>query len=113
MRKTETSRLPVVTVIMGEENAALGRNLDNPLINPSDFRVIGDRNLYNQLLGKELTDTSKPKQSRVWRLLIDRDGYFYIFPTLPNKNRNLSVPVIMIHESSEQLIILSPKASEN
>ena len=109
----ETSRLPVVTVVMGEENAALGRNLDNPLDNPSGFRVIGDRNLYNQLLGKELTDTSNPAQSRVWRLLVDRDGYFYIFPALPNKDRNLSVPVLIIHESSEQMMILSPKASEN
>ncbi len=109
----ETSRLPVVTVIMGEANAALGRDLDNPFDNPSDFRVIGDRNLYNQLLGKELTDTSNPKQSRVWRLLLDRDGYFYIFPALPNKDRNLSVPVLIIYESSEQITILSPKASEN
>ena len=109
----ETSRLPVVTVIMGEENTPLGRNLDNPLVNPSGFRVIGDRNLYNQLLGKELTDTSNPKQSRVWRLLIDRDGYFYIFPALPNKDRNLSVPILIIYESNEQIMILSPNPSEN
>ncbi len=109
----ETSRLPVVTVIMREENAPLGRNLDNPLANPSGFRVIGDRKLYERLLGKELTDTSNPEQSRVWRLLIDRDGYFYIFPALPNKDRNLSVPVLIIYESSEQMTILSPNTSEN
>ena len=109
----ETSRLPVVTVIMREENAPLGRNLDNPLANPSGFRVIGDRKLYERLLGKELTNTSDPNQSRVWRLLIDRDGYFYIFPALPNKDRNLSVPVLIIYESSEQMTILSPNTSEN
>ncbi|MDJ0900174.1 MAG: hypothetical protein QNJ55_15325 [Xenococcus sp. MO_188.B8] len=111
----ETSRLPVVTAIMREENAPLGRNLDNPLANPSGFRVIGDRKLYEQILGKELTDTSDPNQSRVWRLLIDRDGYFYIFPALPNKDRNLSVPVLIIYESGngDQITILSPKASDN
>ena len=109
----ETSRLPVVTVVIREENAALGRNLDNPFLNPAGFRIIGDRNLYEGLLGKELTDSSNSEQSRVWRLLIDRDGYFYIFPALPNKDRNRSVPVLIVYESSEQLTILSPKASEN
>ncbi|MEO1006800.1 MAG: hypothetical protein AAFW67_13335 [Cyanobacteria bacterium J06638_38] len=108
----ETSRLPVVTVITGEANAALGRDLDNPLVNPSGFRIIGDRASYDRLLGKELTDISNQNQSRVWRLLIDQDGYFYIFPALPDKNKNLSVPVLMIQKSSEQLIILSPKVLE-
>ena len=108
----ETSRLPLVTAVIREENATLGRNLDNPFLNPSGFRIIGDRNLYEGLLGKELTDISNPEQSRVWRLLIDRDGYFYIFPALPNKDPNRSVPVLIIYESSEQLTILSPKASE-
>ncbi len=111
----ETSRLPVVTAVIREENAALGRNLDNPLVNPSGFRIIGDRNFYYKLLGKELTDTSSPDQPRVWRLLIDREGYFYIFPALPNKDRNLSVPVLIIYESGngDQLTILSPEVSEN
>lgn len=109
----ETSRLPVVTAVIREENAALGRNLDNLLLNPSGFRVIGDRSLYESLLGRELTDTSNSEQPRVWRLLIDRDGYFYIFPALPSKERNLSVPVLIVYESSNQLTILSPKASED
>lgn len=109
----DTSRLPLVTVVIREENAALGRNLDNPFLNPSGFRIIGDRNLYEGLLGKELTDISNQEQSRVWRLLIDRDGYFYIFPALPNKEQNRSVPVLIIYESSEQLTILSPKGLGN
>ena len=111
----ETSRLPIVTVVMREENAALGRNLDNPLVNPSGFRIIGDHNLYKRLLGKELTDISNPAQSRVWRLLIDRDGYFYIFPALPKRDRKQSVPVLIIYESGngDQLTILSPEVSEN
>ncbi|MDJ0904164.1 MAG: hypothetical protein QNJ55_35810 [Xenococcus sp. MO_188.B8] len=110
----ETSRLPVVTAIIREENAALGRNLDNPLLNPSGFRLIGDRSLYETLLGKELTDISNQKQPRVWRLLIDRDGYFYIFPALPERDRKQSVPVLIVYESGngDQLTILSPKVQK-
>ncbi len=66
----ETSRLPVVTAVIREENAALGRNLDNPLVNPSNFRVIGDRGLSENLLGRELTAPSSPEEPLVWRLLI-------------------------------------------
>ncbi|NEP53052.1 MAG: hypothetical protein F6K65_31335 [Moorea sp. SIO3C2] len=111
----ETSRLPVVTAVIREENAALGRNLDKPLVNPSGFRIIGDRGLYERLFNKELTDTSSRDQPRVWRLLIDRDGYFYIFPALPKPDRNLSIPVLIIYENDNgaHLIILSPKASEH
>ncbi|NEO30998.1 MAG: hypothetical protein F6K36_11320 [Symploca sp. SIO3C6] len=53
----------------------------------------------------------------MWRLLIDRDGYFYIFPALPEKRAksepNLRPPVLVIYESGDgnQLLILSPKIS--
>lgn len=113
----ETSTLPVVTFVTPKDNAALGRQLDNPLVNPSNFSIIGDKNRYENLLGRELSDTSKPEQSIVWRLLIDRDGYFYIFPALPQKKAksdpNLRPPVLMIYESDggDQLLILSPKIS--
>ena len=108
----ETSTLPVITIILPGEEAALGREVDNPLLNPSGLRIIGDQVLYNQLLGKELNNTEDPEQPRVWRLLLDRDGYFYIFPALPKKDRFLSFPVLIIYESSNQLIILSPIVSE-
>ncbi len=106
----ESSRLPIVTVAISDKNAALGRKL-NSLGDPSDFRIIGDQNLYNNLVGQELNEL---KESRVWRLLIDRDGYFYIFLALPKKDRYLSIPVVIIYESGngDQLTILSPKVSE-
>ena len=103
-----TSTLPVITVIFSEEEAVLGRGIDNPLINPSGLRIIGDQEQYNRLLGKELTDTEGPDQPRVWRLLLDRDGYFYIFPALPKKDRFLNFSVLIIYEGSNQLTILSP-----
>ena len=106
-----TSSLPVVTLINSdaENKAALGRKLDNPLTNPSpaNFRIIGDKNRYESLLGKEIND---PNNTRVWRLLIARNNYVYIFPALPKKTANLRPPVVAIHESDggEPLLILSP-----
>ncbi|MCC0178754.1 hypothetical protein I4641_17425 [Waterburya agarophytonicola K14] len=108
----ETSTLPVVTLITPQDALRFGRSENNPLLNPSDVRIIGDRDRYTNLFGKELTDA---QNSRVWRLLIDRDGYFYIFPALPsNSSRSSRPPVLMIYESArgDQLIILSPKTSE-
>lgn len=105
----ETSSLPLITVVLPERKAALGRNPDNPLENPTGFRVIGDQALYDNLLGQELTDNSDLNKKRIWRLLIDREGYFYIFPALPSKDKNLTIPVVTIYQSvnGDQLTILS------
>ena len=110
-----TSTLPVVTVAIANKNAALGRQVDDPLINPSGFRIIGDRTLYDRLLGQELTDLENPDQPRVWRLLIDQDGYFCIFPALPAKDNRLSFPVLIVYESAngDQLTILAPDPTKD
>lgn len=109
----ETSTLPIVTIVVSEDSATVGRDVDNPLLNPSGLRIIGDQGIYNQLLGKELTDTTDPNELRVWRLLVDRDGYLYIFPALPRNDRSLNFPVLTIYESSRQLTILSPIPSSD
>lgn len=111
----ETSRLPVVTTIIRNENAAIGRNLNDIFDNPSGFRVIGNHVLYERLLGTELTDLRDQESPRVWRLLIDRDGYYYIFPALPNKDMKQSFPVLIIYENSNnvQLTIISSEAAKN
>lgn len=107
----ETSFLPVVTVVIPETGGGLGRKTDNPIVDPSGFRIIGDQNLYSNLLGNELTNTEDSNQARVWRLLLDRDSYFYIFPTLPRKDKSLSFPVLIIHENSNQFTILSSQVA--
>lgn len=107
-----TSSLPVVTLVFAEDNAALGRQLDNPFVNPEGFRVIGDPGLYNRMLGQELTDTEDPDQPRVWRLLLNQDGALYVFPTLPKKDRFLRPPVLVIPASNSQMTILSPRVSD-
>ncbi|NES76305.1 MULTISPECIES: hypothetical protein [Okeania] len=48
-----------------------------------------------------------------WRLLIDRDGQYYIFPSLPkNAPPNAHPPVVVIQQSDrgEYVVILSPEA---
>lgn len=103
----ETSNLPVITAIMSE-SSPLGRKLDNPLLNSSNFRVIGDEDLYKRLLGKELTNTDDSDNKRVWRLLIERENYLYIFPALQEKNKQLSVPVVTLYkrDNATQIVIL-------
>lgn len=103
----ETSKLPIITAIMSE-SSPLGRKLDNPLSNSSNFRIIGDKNLYQQLLGKELTNVDDTDQKRVWRLLIEGESYLYIFPALPDKNKQLNFPVINLYkrDNATQILIL-------
>ncbi|MFM7713441.1 MAG: hypothetical protein ACKO7A_12225 [Microcystis sp.] len=107
-----TSSLPVVTIIMPKD-AAWGRKLDNPLENPANFRIIGDRQAYNRLLGEELTDISNPQKPRVWRLLFKGNGYSYLFPALPQKDPKLTIPVAIVYERDNgvQLTILNSSPS--
>lgn len=109
----DTSSLPVVTVVLSQ-NAPLGRKLENPLENPANFRIIGDRKAYDRLLGQELTDISNPKKPRVWRLLLKADGYAYIFPALPKKDRKLTIPIAIVYEKDNgvQLTILNSSPSK-
>ncbi|NEQ40540.1 MAG: hypothetical protein F6K40_31650 [Okeania sp. SIO3I5] len=112
----ETSSLPVVTLITPENQLPLGRKIrdltDNP--NISNFRIIGDIELYKELLERDYNDKTQPKSLQIiWRLLFDTDGQYYIFPSLPkNAPSNVSPPVVVIQQSDrgEYTIILSPEA---
>lgn len=102
---------------MKAESAALGFDRQDPFSEqPFDknprFRVIGDATLYEKLLGSTLSNTENSERSRVWRLLADCNGFFYIFPALPKKDRELSFPVVIIYQSSEQITVLSPSGAE-
>lgn len=110
----ETSSLPAITVVIPSEGIAVGKEPDTPTLNPnfSEVRIIGDLELYkNKVLKYGLNNSQNTDRQRVWRLLLDRDGYFYIFPALPNRTRSLDFPVLIVYESSEQLVILSPSST--
>ncbi|MCW6037442.1 hypothetical protein K4A83_14340 [Spirulina subsalsa FACHB-351] len=102
----ETSSLPVVTVVVREDGFPLGVNPDD-VRNPQGIRVIGDDRSYQQLLGEAINN---PSQNRVWRLLIDVDGDYYIFPALPERDETRRPSLVVIPRSREgdRLILLRP-----
>lgn len=109
----ETSTLPVITIVASEENMLMGRKPEDKEDNPTGIRIVGDERRYINFLGKELTEIDDTKDDRVWRLLLNRNGYFYIFPAPTNQEFNAFPTTIMIHEGSngDRLVILSPQAS--
>ncbi|NER05513.1 MAG: hypothetical protein F6K17_24455 [Okeania sp. SIO3C4] len=115
--RNETSSLPVVTLITPENQLPLGRKVDDTGDDPKvgSFRVIGDLELYEELLLQDYNDKTKPKPLQIiWRLLIDRDGQYYIFPSLPDNappNAHPQVVVIQQSDRGEYIVILSPEAA--
>jgi hypothetical protein len=107
----ETSTLPVITLVLPEKQIALGRNLDNLLLNPSlkGYRIIGDKELFDYLRGKENND-SGANPPRVWRLLLENNKWTYVFPALSAQSKeNERPPVLAINQDKEgQLMILAP-----
>ncbi|MEG4458183.1 hypothetical protein [Microcoleus sp. N9_A1] len=116
----ETSTLPVVTLVAKEDNIALGRKLNNVFddqLTLEKYKFIGDKGLFDDWLGKADTDTSNPKEPRVWRLLLERGNWIYLFPALTKEqqtNPKARPPVIAIQQSQsgDQLLIVSPAPSQ-
>jgi len=105
------SMLPAVTVVTPEKRLGIGRKLGST-DNPAGFRIIGDAKRYNQLIGRELNDRDG---NRVWRLLIDRNGFFYLFRSLPPDANSKERPTIVIIQGSvngDHIVILSPDISK-
>ena len=107
----ETSTLPVITLVLPEKQIALGRNLDNLLLNPSlkGYRIIGSKELFNDLRGQESND-SKANPPRVWRLLLENNKWIYVFPALSAQSQDDErPPILAINQDKEgQLMILAP-----
>ena len=107
----ETSTLPVITLVLPEKQIALGRNLDNLLLDPSlkGYRIIGDKELFDYLRGKENND-SGTNPPRVWRLLLENNKWTYLFFGLSAQSQDDErPPVLAINQDKEgQLMILAP-----
>jgi len=108
------STLPVVTFITPESRIPLGRFLDKPFDDPSiaGFRVFGTLKPFDSLLGSEITDGTDTQQpTRVWRLLLERDGWIYLIQTYPTvENKREFPPVVVVQKSlyGDQMMILAP-----
>lgn len=106
----QTSTLPAITLVIREETVPLGLNPETRL-NPEEIRIIGDRNLYETTLGNAINDPSH-EQVLVWRLLIDIDGDYYLFPALPDGTRRDQRPPIAViprSQGGDRLILLRPE----
>lgn len=107
-----TSTRAIATLVSPSDKMALGRNLDDLLINPplKGSRIIGDVEQFRQILGRETNDTTNPKQPIVWRLLIENDNWIYLFPAMPSEAKpNQRPPVLAVNkgDGQVQLLILS------
>jgi hypothetical protein len=105
-----TSTLPVVTVIASEAHLSVGRNPEDTDTTPTlqKYRFIGDLGLLEKLKGEGYNDTFDPKDTRVWRLLLERGGRIYLFRTLAD-NAALDERPLVLGIKGEPLIILSPE----
>ncbi|MCC5662640.1 hypothetical protein LC653_01500 [Nostoc sp. CHAB 5784] len=119
----KNSTLPVVALITPEEKFAVGRKLDDIFADPSlkGYRIIGvgvarrrHRGLFDDLRGREDNDISNPQQPRVWRLLLERGGWIYLFRALPPQAKLDQLPSVLAIQESEKghIIIRSPEASK-
>jgi len=118
----ENSALPAVTLITKQDHIALGRKLENVFENPSakdykNYKMIGDKGLFDDLVGKTDTDATNSKEPRIWRLLLQRGNWIYLFPALTQadqKDPNARPPVVAVQQSQsgDQLLILSPTPSQ-
>jgi len=119
----EKSTLPAVVLIAQEKNIALGRKLNDAFDKPSgkddnlkNYKFIGDKGLFDDLLGK--ADVGTNPKPRVWRLLLERGNWIYLFPALTTNEQqkypNARPPVIAIQQSQsgDQLLIISPEPSK-
>jgi hypothetical protein len=116
----ENSSLPAVALIGKQDSMALGRKLDDPTLrlNPKGFKAIGDAGLFADLSKRDYTDINNPKEPRVWRLLLERGNWIYLFPALTKKQQkdpNARPPVMAIQQSQSgnQLLIVSPEPSKS
>jgi hypothetical protein len=117
----QTSTLPVVALISPDSQLILGINLDRSstgeqeFLNPSlqGHSLIGDPGLIRQIQVGGLNDIPEGK---VWRLLIERGNWIYLFRTLSKAEiEKKARPVILaIPEVAlgKQLMILSPNVAE-
>ena len=115
----ENSSLPAVALIGKQDSMALGRKLDDPTLrlDPKGFKAIGDAGLFTDLIKRDYTDINNPQEPRVWRLLLERGNWIYLFPALTKeqqKDPNARPPVMAIQQSQsgDQLLIVSPEPSQ-
>ena len=109
-----TSTLPVVTLVASEDHLSVGRNPEDTatIASLQKYRFIGDLGLLESLQGQGYNDALDPQNPRVWRLLLERGGWIYVFRTLPRNATSEQRPLVLAikeRDSGEPLMLLSPE----
>ena len=112
-----TSLRPVVTFVTTSDRIGLGRKFDERLTHPSlaNYQIIGDKRRFDDLRKQDINNFLDPKEPTVWRLLVETNGWIYVFPALPaNSQPERRPPILAIRESGngDQLMILAPEAEQ-
>lgn len=109
-----TSTLPAIALLT-QADGILGIPLNRPGEDPPlNYRLFGDRSLVERIYRREDNDISIPNQPRVWRLLLEQEGWIYLAIALPGapkpNNRDLRPLVVAIQEtvSDERVLLLGP-----
>jgi hypothetical protein len=120
----QTSTLPTFALVSTDQKIALGRQLhdstaDPPLFDSTKktrFRIFGDRQLFDRIYRREDNETSISENPRIWRLLINRNKYIYVFTGIsgspPSERAQVQRPLTLaIQEASgeQQIILGSPQ----
>lgn len=107
-----SSGLPIITFVTPHQNKIpLGRKLEDLLTDPSlsGYRIIGDKDAFDSLFGRETNYATESENAIVWRLLIKHQNWIYIFPCLPPNAGNKDRPYLLAiseSQSGDQLLIL-------
>lgn len=106
----QTSTLPMITLVIPKDTLAISLSPSDPSTQPSlqEFRFLGDQTILRKLQPQVYNDYER---SRVWRLLIQRNGWIYVFQTLSKKaplNRRPLVLAIKEGDAGNQFMIRSP-----
>jgi hypothetical protein len=104
--------LPIITLVHPDKGLGLGRNPQDLFTDTmsSKTRVIGDVGLFNKVQAEVTNDTANPNQPTSWRLLVNSNGWLYIFQTLPKDADAKRRPLVLAIQQGgrEQMMILSP-----
>lgn len=113
----DTSPLPVVTLVHPEKGLGLGRRPRDLFTDPesSKTRVIGDVGLFYRIQVEASNDTADPNQPTSWRLLVNSNGWLYIFRTFPKNADTKRQPLVLAIQEleDERVMILSPLTSDS
>lgn len=106
----QTSTLSMITLVIPKDTLGISLSPSDPTREPSlqEFRFLGDQIILDQLKAQVYNDYER---SRVWRLLIQRNGWIYVFKTLSKDaplNRRPLVLAIKEGDAGNQFMIRTP-----